>query len=103
MAEGTVPRNNVRSDAAGAPSPYSSKKDWDSVEQEVKKQDEEEKPEGQDALHKLFQQIFANGDPETQRAMMKSYQTSGGTVLSTNWGEVHPLFPRQLFFLCSPR
>jgi suppressor of G2 allele of SKP1 len=21
--------------------------------------------------------------------MIKSYQTSGGTVLSTNWGEVH--------------
>lgn len=27
-------------------------------------------------------------DPETRRAMNKSFQTSGGTVLSTNWGEV---------------
>lgn len=27
-------------------------------------------------------------DEETKRAMMKSYQTSGGTVLSTNWKEV---------------
>ena len=25
---------------------------------------------------------------DTRRAMIKSYQTSGGTVLSTNWGEV---------------
>jgi suppressor of G2 allele of SKP1 len=27
-------------------------------------------------------------DPDTQRAMMKSYQESNGTVLSTNWKEV---------------
>jgi len=28
------------------------------------------------------------GDDATKRAMMKSYQESGGTVLSTNWSEV---------------
>ena len=28
------------------------------------------------------------GDPEIRRAMNKSFQESGGTVLSTNWGEV---------------
>ena len=27
-------------------------------------------------------------DEDTRRAMVKSYQTSGGTVLSTNWDEV---------------
>ena len=27
-------------------------------------------------------------DEDTRRAMIKSYQTSGGTVLSTNWKEV---------------
>ena len=30
----------------------------------------------------------ALADEETRRAMNKSFQTSGGTVLSTNWGEV---------------
>jgi suppressor of G2 allele of SKP1 len=61
-------------------------KDWDALEREVEKEDEE--PEGEAALHKLFQQIYANASDETRRAMVKSYQTSGGTVLSTNWDEV---------------
>ena len=70
--------------------PYSSTKniDWNQFEAKVKKQEVEEKSKGQDTLQELFQQIYANGDPEIQRAMIKSYQTSGGTVLSTNWKEV---------------
>ena len=42
----------------------------------------------QDALNKLLKDIFAKGSDETKRAMAKSFQTSGGTVLSTNWNEV---------------
>lgn len=36
----------------------------------------------------FFKQIFKNADPDKRRAMMKSFQTSGGTVLSTDWDDV---------------
>ena len=68
--------------------PYASKKNWDKIDQEMKKDLEAEKPEGDAALNGLFKQIYERADENTRRAMMKSYQTSGGTVLSTNWGEV---------------
>ena len=68
--------------------PYSSHKDWDAIERDLKAEEDAEKPEGDEALNKLFEGIYAKSDPDTRRAMVKSFQTSGGTVLSTNWGEV---------------
>ncbi len=41
-----------------------------------------------DQVHGFFKKIYANADPDTRRAMMKSYQESNGTALSTNWAEV---------------
>jgi len=75
--------------AAAPPRPYASHKDWDKVEKEVVQEEKNEKPPpGENQMNKFFQQIYADADPETKRAMIKSYQTSGGTVLSCNWDEV---------------
>ena len=39
-------------------------------------------------MNDFFKKLYANADPDTKRAMMKSYQESNGTALSTNWEEV---------------
>eukprot|EP00698_Gefionella_okellyi_P026349 TRINITY_DN9_c0_g1_i1.p2 TRINITY_DN9_c0_g1~~TRINITY_DN9_c0_g1_i1.p2 ORF type:complete len:332 (-),score=105.41 TRINITY_DN9_c0_g1_i1:1464-2459(-) len=61
------------------------KTNWDALVGEELKDD---KPEGDEALNKLFQDIYGNGSDEQRRAMIKSFTESGGTVLSTNWDEV---------------
>lgn len=70
--------------------PSSSKKNinWDKLDKEIDQELKKEKPEGEAALNELFKEIYGNADEDTRRAMIKSYQTSGGTVLSTNWKEV---------------
>lgn len=57
-------------------------KDWGALE--VQDEDEDKA----DDVLGFFRQIFAGADDDTKRAMMKSYVESGGTSLSTNWGDV---------------
>eukprot|EP00347_Sterkiella_histriomuscorum_P010406 403376426 len=70
------------------PTSSKQKKDWSKMDKEIEKDLAKEKPEGEGALNALFKQIYDRADEDTRRAMIKSYQTSGGTVLSTNWDEV---------------
>lgn len=66
------------------------KKDWTKIEKEIIAEEEEEKKnlKGDAALNNFFQSIYANASEDQRRAMIKSFQTSGGTVLSTNWDDV---------------
>lgn len=39
-------------------------------------------------INAFFQKIYSDANEDTRRAMMKSFQESNGTTLSTNWDEV---------------
>lgn len=77
------------------------KKKKNSTIADVKKEDEGEDNEDDDGgvamdddldvsdpVQGFFQKIYKDADPDTKRAMIKSYQESNGTSLSTNWAEV---------------
>ncbi|XP_014905904.1 protein SGT1 homolog isoform X2 [Poecilia latipinna] len=61
---------------------------WDKMVMDISEEEKNEKLEGDAALNKLFQQIYSDGSDDVKRAMNKSFMESGGTVLSTNWGDV---------------
>jgi suppressor of G2 allele of SKP1 len=97
----TIPSHVLSSKANGddqPPSyPTSSKKgvkNWDKVAKELtspsngEKEDPYEDFEGGDDAGRFFKGLYAGATPEQRRAMMKSYQESGGTVLSTDWSDV---------------
>ncbi|XP_063218200.1 protein SGT1 homolog [Bacillus rossius redtenbacheri] len=66
------------------PSSAPNARDWNRVVLD----EAEGPPEGEAALNELFRKIYVDGTDEVKRAMNKSFQESGGTVLSTNWNEV---------------
>ncbi|GFZ46055.1 hypothetical protein JCM24511_04301 [Saitozyma sp. JCM 24511] len=67
------------------------RRNWDKVvEDELEENDDSKDPNagGDAALQKMFSSIYANADPDTRRAMIKSFTESGGTALSTDWSNV---------------
>jgi suppressor of G2 allele of SKP1 len=106
----TASTNVAPAQASGPAYPTSSRsgpKNWDKIfaESSKKKENkdkdkEKEKDEDQDddlgydsddggdPANAFFKKLYANADPDTRRAMMKSYQESNGTALSTDWSSV---------------
>ncbi|KAI0778235.1 SGS-domain-containing protein [Trametes elegans] len=80
--------------AAPASAPRKPRKNWDGITSEILKSDTTVSPDqdpnagGDAAVNDFFQKLYADADEDTRRAMMKSFQESGGTTLSTNWDEV---------------
>ena len=64
--------------------PSSSKKkiDWSKLDID------EEADEEAGSADSFFQKLYAGADPDTKRAMMKSFIESNGTSLSTDWEDV---------------
>ena len=48
-------------------------RNWDKLVTEIKKEEKEEKPEGNEAMNKLLQQIYGDGSDEVRKAMNKSF------------------------------
>ena len=89
--------------------PTSSKsgpKNWDKIASDLSKKPKKDTSKGEegttettsedagveeeegDPTTNFFKMLYKGADPDTQKAMMKSYQESNGTALSTNWAEV---------------
>jgi suppressor of G2 allele of SKP1 len=81
--------NNPKDKSGYYPSSSKVQKDWSQLDKEIDEQEKEDaSKDGNEGMWRLFRDIYAKGNEETRRAMIKSFQTSGGTVLSTNWNEV---------------
>lgn len=94
-----------KSNNTGPVYPTSSKsgpKNWDKVANDLSKKPKKDAKEGEegasedagiedeegDPTTNFFKMLYKGADPDTQKAMMKSYQESNGTALSTNWADV---------------
>ncbi|KAI9674616.1 MAG: hypothetical protein M1829_003698 [Trizodia sp. TS-e1964] len=99
----TLPTRNPPPTTTGPSYPTSSRtgpKNWDKLATDLTARagnssggdskaagDEEFEDEG-DPVNSFFKKLYQGADADTRRAMMKSYQESNGTALSTNWAEV---------------
>ena len=48
-------------------------RNWDKLVSDIKKEEKDEKPEGNEAMNKLLQQIYGDGSDEVRKAMNKSF------------------------------
>lgn len=76
--------DTTKSDKIRPQYPTSNRKQVDWTSYKV----EEDKLEGDAATNEMFRKWFATEDEDGQRAMLKSYYESGGTVLTAQWKDV---------------
>ncbi|KAJ5280221.1 hypothetical protein N7478_005593 [Penicillium angulare] len=109
LADRPAAPNTSTAPASGPAYPTSSRhgaKDWDKVatsltaKKSKESKDKKNKDDGDesdasvdsdfggDAVDGFFKKLYSDADPDTRRAMIKSYVESEGTSLSTNWGEI---------------
>ena len=80
-----IPKAVLPASQKELPVPNSKGKDWN----KFKLSEEEEKElDGDAGMNKFFKEIYSGCTDDQRKAMMKSMQESGGTVLSTNWEDV---------------
>ena len=76
-------------------------KNWDVVAKDALKKEKKDAKDGEsaaaddddlddegDPLQGFFKKLYKDANPDTRRAMMKSYVESNGTALSTDWEDV---------------
>lgn len=101
--------STIQAKNSGPSYPTSSKsgpKNWDKVVENLKKKPKKAKKDGKDdsgsdaeqddgidsdegdGVNGFFSKLYKDAGPDQKRAMMKSYQESNGTALSTDWNEV---------------
>jgi suppressor of G2 allele of SKP1 len=93
--------SHILSNTNDAPPPYPTSsrkgaKDWDKVAKDLSTKPtadgkggvENDLDDEGDETNVFFKHLYKGASPEQQRAMMKSYQESGGTVLSTDWNDI---------------
>ncbi|KAN0061944.1 Cochaperone protein [Thecaphora frezii] len=86
VATNVVASSSAPSSSTSAASAQPRRSKWDTLQL-----DDDDATEGADAeadINKFFQKLYADADEDTKRAMLKSYQESGGTTLSTDWSKV---------------
>lgn len=49
------------------------KKNWDAIEKQAVKEEEDESLEGDAAVNKMFRKMYNDASDDVRRAMMKSY------------------------------
>lgn len=51
-------------------------------------------------MNDMFQKLYADATDDQRKAMIKSYQESNGTALSTDWSDVSKVKPSYFTSLC---